>query len=108
MSPRSIHPSLPAGLLAILVWSLSYGSSFAQPLQQPGLQPPIQGLNPQDPGQQDGVEVLTRGPIHEAFAEPVGGVPQAGPVIVKQPPPAVEEMPPDRAPQGDMQWIPGY
>jgi hypothetical protein len=54
------------------------------------------------------MEVLARGPIHEAFAEPVEGVPQAGPVIVKAPPPPVEEIPPDQAPQGNMQWIPGY
>jgi hypothetical protein len=112
MSSKKFPQTLTAGVLAVMAWSLGAGVCIAQPPPPPNIQPPLPGSavpNPaQVPGQQDGVEVLARGPIHEAFAEPVGGVPQAGPVIVKAPPPAVEEMPPDRAPQGDMQWVPGY
>jgi hypothetical protein len=52
---------------------------------------------------------MTRGPIHEAFATPVVHDPVAGPVIPKQPPAPIEEMPPDQKPAGqNIQWIPGY
>jgi hypothetical protein len=55
------------------------------------------------------VEALTRGPIHEAFGEPISLNPKAGPIIPKEPPPAVEEMPPDEKPEGDnVAWISGY
>lgn len=54
-------------------------------------------------------QVLTRGPVHEAFAAPVVHDPKAGPVIAKEPPATVEEMPPDLKPAGpNVQWIPGY
>lgn len=54
-------------------------------------------------------EVLARGPLHEAFAQPPEGTPQAGPIVSRQPPNPVEELPPDQKPPGDnVQWIPGY
>jgi hypothetical protein len=57
----------------------------------------------------DGVEVLARGPVNEAFAEPVIRAPRASPVVPKQPPPPIEEMPPDQKPEGDsVKWISGY
>lgn len=63
---------------------------------------------PADPGDAN-VQVLTRGPIHEAFAEPVVYDPKAGPVVGKEPPKAVDEVPPDEKPEGpNVQWIPGY
>jgi hypothetical protein len=56
-----------------------------------------------------GVEVLARGPVHEAYAEPVDPKPQASPIVPKQPPDPVEEMPPDQRLEGaNVQWIPGY
>src|SRR5205823_7652351 len=48
-----------------------------------------------------GMQVLTQGPVHEAFAEPVEYDPQPGPVIPKQPPAPPEEMPPEQKPEGD-------
>ena len=58
---------------------------------------------------QTGVEVLTRGPIHEAFAEPLTVNPRANPIIHQKPPAAIEELPPDQKPEGThIQWIPGY
>src|SRR5205085_1539726 len=61
------------------------------------------------PAQPEGVEVQARGPVHEAFAQPTAEKVEAGPVVPKQPPDAVEEQPPDQKPQGDnVQWIPGY
>jgi hypothetical protein len=64
---------------------------------------------PQDEPPQNGVEVLTRGPIHEAFAEPLTVNPIPNPIIHQKPPPAIEEIPPDQKPEGtNIQWIPGY
>src|ERR1051326_8529942 len=58
---------------------------------------------------QPGVEVLTRGPVHEAFAETVTFDPQPGIVAPKSPPAAIEELPPDQKPEGaNVAWIPGY
>lgn len=53
--------------------------------------------------------LLTRGPIHEAFAEPINFNPKPGPLIPRQPPANIEEIPPDQKPDGDnVSWIPGY
>jgi hypothetical protein len=58
---------------------------------------------------QTGVDVQTRGPVHEAFAAPVVYDPKPGPIAPKAPPAPVEEQPPDQKPEGDdVQWIPGY
>jgi len=54
-------------------------------------------------------EVLTRGAVHEAFAQPVvfNATPSA--VVPKQPPDPVEEMPPEQKPAGDhVVWVAGY
>lgn len=57
----------------------------------------------------DKLEVLTRGPVHEAFAETVTFDPLPGIVVPKQAPKAIEEVPPDQKPEGDnVAWIPGY
>jgi hypothetical protein len=55
------------------------------------------------------VEVLARGPVHEAFAEPVEQQPAPGPLVPKQPPAPLDELPPDQKPAGDnVIWLPGY
>jgi hypothetical protein len=55
------------------------------------------------------VEVLTRGPVHEAFAETVSLDPVAGMIVQVAPPEAIEEMPPEHQLEGDnVTWIPGY
>jgi hypothetical protein len=57
----------------------------------------------------DDVEVLARGPVHEAYAEPSEREPKPTPVIAKEPPKLIEELPPDQKPAGNnVQWIPGY
>lgn len=76
---------------AIALLGLSAGLSLAQP-------PPVDPSVPQ-----------TRGPIHEAFLQPIDSAPESGMAVPKQPPPAVRELPPDEQPQGkDVQWMPGY
>ena len=58
---------------------------------------------------QSGVEAMTRGPVHEAFAEPVTFNPKPGIVVAKEPPAPVEELPPDEKPSGErVVWILGY
>jgi len=62
-----------------------------------------------DPNDESGVEVLTRGPVHEAFAEPAAYNPTRGVVVTREAPAAIEEIPPEDKPEGDnVQWIPGY
>ncbi|RYD40987.1 MAG: hypothetical protein EOP85_13375, partial [Verrucomicrobiaceae bacterium] len=54
-------------------------------------------------------EVLTRGPVHEAFAEAVAFDPEPGIIVPKQPPEPIEEVQPDQRPVGtNVTWIPGY
>jgi hypothetical protein len=61
------------------------------------------------PPQPEGVETLARGPVHEAFAQPMDTQPEPPAPITKQPPDPIEELPPDQKPEGDnVQWIPGY
>jgi hypothetical protein len=56
-----------------------------------------------------GAEVLTRGPVHEAFAGVVSFNPEPGIVVTARPPEAIEEIPPEEKPEGDdVAWIPGY
>ncbi len=65
------------------------------------------------PGQQRAIlpreaEVLTRGPMHEAFATPVVFDPKPGPIVSMPPPELIEEIPPDQKPAGDnVVWISG-
>ena len=61
------------------------------------------------PTQTPGVEVLARGPVHEAFAEVADLQAKPPPAVPKQPPAPIEELPPEQKPEGDnVQWIPGY
>jgi hypothetical protein len=60
-------------------------------------------------GDEPGVQVLTRGPVHEAFAGIVSFDPQPGVTVPQAPPEAIEEWPPDARPEGaNVTWIPGY
>jgi hypothetical protein len=54
-----------------------------------------------------GVEVLARGPVHEAFATLAT---EAAPslTVPKAPPKPLEELPPEEKPEGDSIWISGY
>ncbi len=58
---------------------------------------------------EQGVEVLTRGPVHEAFAGVVTFNPTPGVIVPQAPPAAIDEVPPDVRPEGEnIAWIPGY
>jgi hypothetical protein len=89
------------GLLAGYV--LSQHLHAAEPLAGPDLPDAPVAAAPGD------VEVLDRGPIHEAFAEPVDPG-EVEPLVVRRPPPAlIEEVPPEFRPEGDrVEWLGGY
>jgi len=56
-----------------------------------------------------GIEVLTRGPIHEAFADVSVDEVQPESVAPRNVPDPIDELPPDFRPEGDhVEWIPGY
>lgn len=56
-----------------------------------------------------GEQVLTRGPVHEAFAGIASYNPEPGIAVAKAPPELIDEVPPDERPEGDnVTWIPGY
>jgi len=75
------------------------------PAQPPAVQTPAQPL----PSTQPGVEVLARGPVHEAFAQPYAADAAPTPAVSKAPPAPVQELPPTEKPDGaNVQWIPGY
>jgi WXXGXW repeat (2 copies) len=91
-------PLLLAAYMPSAAQTNPYGSDSAD--QQPPMPPDEQPA---------GAEVLTRGPVHEAFDEPVSLQAQAGVVTPNRPPPAIEEIPPADRPQGDRYvWVPGY
>jgi hypothetical protein len=96
------------GLLGLGLWlgTTAVGRGQQAPAEIP--QPADQAGGAEAQAQQ-GMDVLTRGPIHEAYAEPVNSQPQPGKVLPKEPPAAIEEVPPDQKPAGEnVQWIPGY
>ena len=67
------------------------------------------GVPPPPVAAEAGAQVLTRGPVHEAFAETVTFDPLPGIVAPKAPPAAIEELPPGQKPAGaNVAWIPGY
>ena len=68
--------------------------------------PPADGAAAEE---QDGVEVLTHGPVHEAFAQPMSEDMEDGLVVPEAPPEPIDELPPEYMPEGDnVEWIPGY
>jgi hypothetical protein len=61
-----------------------------------------------DTATENGIDVLAYGPIHEAFGETVQFDPEPGITVPKAPPDAINEIPPEQKPEGDVEWIPGY
>src|SRR4051812_40931402 len=85
---------LVAGLFGLAAWCVAQDRATAQQ---------------RDNFQTQGVEVLTHGPVHEAFAEPSDPRPRALPTVPRQPPDPLPELPPDSRPEGEnVVWLPGY
>jgi len=127
---NSVVASAIAFVFGALLWSTLVSAQDAQgpalnpagdsftpqntPLQDPAA-PRQDGAPPADPSADAGTnpdpntEVLTRGAIHEAFAQPVVFNASPTTVVPQKPPEAIEEMPPEQKPAGDhVTWIPGY
>ncbi|MCC6547914.1 hypothetical protein IT570_12180 [Candidatus Sumerlaeota bacterium] len=77
----------------------------AQAASQPG----NDAVPPPTPSQEE-PEVMTRGPVHEAYATPVDVEPESKSfAATKAPPAALKEMPPAERPDGSQYvWVPGY
>ncbi|MDC0273326.1 MAG: hypothetical protein P8M30_21250 [Planctomycetaceae bacterium] len=71
--------------------------------------PPLPQAEPVVPGTQPEETELTRGPIHEAFAQPFE--PKSGGefIVTQTPPEPIEEYPPNQLPESSAyQWVSGY
>ena len=83
---------------------LAIGFGFASSAGAQDMAPPMP-----DEELPAGSQVLTSGPVHEAFAEPVTLDAQAGVLVPRQPPASVREAPPAERPAAPgVVWIPGY
>jgi hypothetical protein len=100
-SPAQAEPQSPEDGIAVLAQAEPQNS-------EDGVQVVayVDGINAK--ASDDGIEVLARGPVHEAYAEPMAGAVGATPIIARQPPPLLEEVPADQKPEGNVQWMPGY
>ncbi len=90
---------------ALLAWG--WPSAYAQqdvPAAPPGFAPRNERAAAT---QQQGVETLTRGPVHEAFGAPAANDPEPTEVVSARPPEAIEEEAPEFKAEGAI-WIPGY
>ena len=98
-------PFLPAfvasGICAVLLAANGYGQVVAPPDSKPPLLLPDAATTDSSAGSRDAEnppepEPLTRGPLHEAFAEQIDPNPQGGGLEVgKQPPADIDEIPPE-------------
>jgi hypothetical protein len=84
-------------LLSMFLWSsFLLGTAVASAQETPE--------TPETPA-----EPQTRGPIHEAFAQPLEAQAKPGMAVPNEPPASIREIPPDEQPQGkNIQWVPGY
>src|SRR5437879_5413809 len=92
MSARSLKPLALVTLVGAGLWLYQWTGG-----QEPADMPPVP----------KGVEVMARGPIHEAFATPAVE-PKPTQPVAKKPPAPLDEMPPADKPEGEVVWISGY
>ena len=107
--PRLVPLAVLGGLILTLtvVADLPAQQSFPQ-LPLPSQAFALQPGDDDDPTVPEGAEVMVRGPVHEAYAS-TGQMTTATPIVEKQPPEPIEELPPDQKPAGEnVQWISGY
>ncbi len=87
-------------IMILISMLLTSGALYGQQSDQP----------PAIPGEEQ-PEVLTRGPLHEAYAQPVILEEEDDDdlIVPKVPPPDIEEVPPSDRPVGEKYvWVPGY
>ncbi len=118
---RAGHRSraLILAVITLVLASLAMTAAHAQdqpppdptPVDNAGDAPAGQAASPAAEADADasGGQILTQGPVHEAFATPVVHDPRATPVVTRKPPDPIQEIAPDQKPSGhNVQWIPGY
>ncbi|MGA2172850.1 MAG: hypothetical protein ABSG82_07555 [Sedimentisphaerales bacterium] len=89
---------MKTAIMLVITMVLAAGTLYGEDTVQP----------PPTPDQEQ-PEILTRGPVHEAFAEPVDLNTQPPIVAPTQPPANIIENPPAERPTGDQfVWVPGY
>ena len=94
--------------LALILLAVAGNETLAQQAVPPPPAVGSPGIAPQT-GQASGEEVMTRGPIHEAFAEPVNTGAVQPLIVPKQPPEPINEAPSDTRPADEnATWISGY
>jgi len=85
-------------IMILMAMVMTTGTLYGQTTDQP---PPIPS--------EEQPEVLTRGPVNEAFAQPVNLEQQSGFIVPKAPPADIEETLPAEMPVGQQfAWVPGY
>jgi hypothetical protein len=112
MTRRFIYPCSAAFAAGTLIFSLGAAPQALQadaPALDNPAPVPAETLTDVKALAEKGIDILQRGPVHEAYAQPIQKNPEPGPVITKRPPKPIEELPPDQKPEGDnVQWIKGY
>lgn len=90
-------------------FSIFGAAALATALTPLALPPAAYALSAEVEPKEEDVQILTRGPVHEAFAEVVLEKPEPGFIVTKAPPGAIEELPPEKQLEGDnVTWISGY
>jgi hypothetical protein len=98
MRMRSLKLGLAVLLTHFLILlTISHGQEMTPSTAQAEELPPVPR----------GIEVLARGPVHEAFAS-LAGEPIPTQPVTQRPPRPIEEMPPADKPEGNVLWISGY
>ena len=107
---------LRVALGSLAAFGLLFAVAFAQPELPPVQIPPdVQDQIPPQPADGGPIpglepkEVLTRGPVHEAFAQPADTRVEAAVTVKQQPPEPLPEIAPNVRPEDEnAEWIPGY
>jgi hypothetical protein len=89
---------MKTAIMIVMAMVMATGALSGEAAEQP---PPIPS--------EEQPEVMTRGPVNEAFAQPVNLADQTGFIVPTEPPANIEEVPPAERPAGDQfAWVPGY
>ncbi|MEX0867934.1 MAG: hypothetical protein WD030_11305 [Pirellulales bacterium] len=92
--------NLKSALVAVAVCTVVWSTSSPVAAQQGGVDNLLDAFDSAE-GDGAGYVELTRGPVHEAFAEQVSLDPKPGVIVTNAPPQSVEEIPPENRPADD-------
>jgi hypothetical protein len=110
VQPVPVYPAQPPVYAPVPPGTVAQAPA-AYPVQPPAYTPASSAVVEVAQPAVEGEDVIveTRGPVHEAFAEPVEVNPEPTFAVVQAPPQAIEETPPAQRPAGiGVVWIPGY